>query len=997
MVVCPMPVNFLSEPERTRLSQFPPDIPEAELIQYFTLTADDLEHIQRQRQSHNRLGFALQLCALRYMGFCPDDLQQAPLAVVAFLSKQIEGAVVDISAYAQRSQTRTDHFQQAQSYLGFRSPTAKDLRGLEKWLIERALEHDQPSLLFQLAAERLYKAKLTRPGVTILERRVAAARHKAMKVTYQQLKPVLKSSGRKFCNQLFAYDADIGDIRLTWLRRSAARNSPTEILSAIKKIRFLQSQQVQQWDLSALNPNRLKFLARLAKKTSVKSLQRSPAERRYPLLIAFAHQRLMELTDEAADLFIRCLADTHARARRDLKEFRQREAVAINEKVRLFQHMGEVVLDPNVDDAQVRPAIFERIPREDLETAVTDCERLIRPAQDESHDFFAARYSYIRQFAPAFIQTFTFRSHQAKASLLEAVQLLRQLNESGKRRVPKAAPTDFVKAAWKSLVLNDEGQIQRRHYELCVLWELRLALRSGAVWIEGGRRYANPESYLIPREKWPDLRREFCQMASIPQAGQQRLQALSDLLDEELRQLSETLKQKAHIRLEDDEIVISPLEAEAQPERLKTLKALVAQCLPQVELAELITEVDQLTRFSESLVHTDGKPSRIENTEVYLYASILAQACNLGPASMARVANLSYESLLWHTNWFLDETTLPKAITTLVNYHHQLPLTQAWGGGTLSSSDGQRFPVAVKNTQAASLPRYFGYGKGVTFYTWLSDQFSQYGSKVIPSTNRDATYLLDGIQDNETELKILEHTTDTAGYTEVVFAFFDLCGFRFSPRIRDLADQQLYSLQRHFADPSLKPLFKGRIQQHLIVECWDDMLRISASQKFGWVTASLFMNKLRSLPEPNRIWQAFQEYGRLVKTIFILQYLNRKDYRRRINRQLNKGESVHSLRRYLLFARQGELRQRHAEGLENQANCLTLLTNAVVVWNTVYMSAALDYIQQQGFAIEEADKAHLSPARFEHINPYGKIDFDIPKTKAMKGLRQLRPIKIPEN
>ena len=60
--------------------------------------------------------------------------------------------------------------------------------------------------------------------------------------------------------------------------------------------------------------------------------------------------------------------------------------------------------------------------------------------------------------------------------------------------------------------------------------------------------------------------------------------------------------------------------------------------------------------------------------------------------------------------------------------------------------------------------------------------------KVIPSTNRDATYLLDGIQDNETELKILEHTTDTAGFSEVMFALFDLCGLRFSPRIRDLAD-----------------------------------------------------------------------------------------------------------------------------------------------------------------------------------------------------------------
>ena len=158
-------------------------------------------------------------------------------------------------------------------------------------------------------------------------------------------------------------------------------------------------------------------------------------------------------------------------------------------------------------------------------------------------------------------------------------------------------------------------------------------------------------------------------------------------------------------------------------------------------------------------------------------------------------------------------------------------------------------------------------------------------------------------------------------------------------------------------------------------------------------TSSLLMNKLQSLPEPHRLLEAFKEYGRLLKTIFILQYLNSKDYRRRINRQLNKGESVHTLRRYFIIAQQGELRQRDQEGLENQANCLTLVTNAVVVWNTIYMSAVLDYLQQQGYEVTEEDKARLSPARCGHINPYGRFSFDIPKVQSLQGLRPLRTIE----
>jgi TnpA family transposase len=82
-----------------------------------------------------------------------------------------------------------------------------------------------------------------------------------------------------------------------------------------------------------------------------------------------------------------------------------------------------------------------------------------------------------------------------------------------------------------------------------------------------------------------------------------------------------------------------------------------------------------------------------------------------------------------------------------------------------------------------------GYGQGLTFYSWTSDQLSQYGSKPVIITARDATYVLDAILGNETELAILEHTTDTAGATEIIFALFDLLGLRFTPRLRDIGSR----------------------------------------------------------------------------------------------------------------------------------------------------------------------------------------------------------------
>ncbi len=187
--------------------------------------------------------------------------------------------------------------------------------------------------------------------------------------------------------------------------------------------------------------------------------------------------------------------------------------------------------------------------------------------------------------------------------------------------------------------------------------------------------------------------------------------------------------------------------------------------LPLVELTDLLVEVDSWTHFSRHLEHAGGSEPRTKEQVTHLYAAILAQACNLGVAAMAQLADLSYEQLEWCTNWYLREETLRPAVTTVVNYQHRLPLSRHFGGGTLSSSDGQRFPVAVKTRNATALPRYFGLGSGLTFFSWTSDQYSQYGSKVAPSTSRDATYVLDEILDNETELSIVEHATDTAGYT----------------------------------------------------------------------------------------------------------------------------------------------------------------------------------------------------------------------------------------
>ena len=386
----------------------------------------------------------------------------------------------------------------------------------------------------------------------------------------------------------------------------------------------------------------------------------------------------------------------------------------------------------------------------------------------------------------------------------------------------------------------------------------------------------------------------------------------------------------------------------------------------------MLIEVDSWTNFSETFEHLQSPQRRNPHLLLHLYSCLLAQACNLDLQQMATSASLGYRQLSWCNTWYIRDDTLREANNLLVNAHHQLPLSHLWGGGILSSSDGQRFPVRGSVRQARALPRYFGYGKGITFYSWTSDQFSQYGSKAIPTTIRDATYVLDEILNNETELAILEHTTDTAGYTELIFALFDLLGLQFSPRIRDLADQQLYRTRSISLEvyPKLKSHLQNVINPERILPHWPEMLRLAGSLKTGWVTASLIVQKLQAYPRQHPLTRALQEYGRLVKTIHILRWYVDATHRRRINRQLNKGEALHSLRAHLFYANQGQIRGQSDEQLHHQVGCLNLVTNAIIVWNTVYIEKVVQKLQQQGQVVKDEDLMRIWPTRHAHINIY---------------------------
>lgn len=355
----PRPIGFLTAAERERLSRFPEHIPEDDLSVFFLLPEAAHQAVNRQYDDHTRLGFALPLCTLRYLGFVPHDLGTAPSLAVGYVAEQLHGLPEVIAAYGSRIATRTTHLQQVQRHLGFRRATPLDVYALQTWLLERALEHAKPTLLLQLACDKLRREHIVRPGITRLERFVATARQQAHDETWRRLEPLLSTERQAFLDGLLTPEPTTGRTSHSGLRQEAVSPAAAQIIATLQKIGFLQDAGVDQWDLASLNPNRAKWLAQIGWKSTNQYLQRMAPERRYPVLVAFLQQALLHHTDVAVELFDQCVWGCHSEAKQELEEFRKAVAHSTNEKLKLFRELGHVLLDDEIEDPDGRAVSFE--------------------------------------------------------------------------------------------------------------------------------------------------------------------------------------------------------------------------------------------------------------------------------------------------------------------------------------------------------------------------------------------------------------------------------------------------------------------------------------------------------------------------------------------------------------------------------------------------------------------------------------------------------------
>ena len=506
---------------------------------------------------------------------------------------------------------------------------------------------------------------------------------------------------------------------------------------------------------------------------------------------------------------------------------------------------------------------------------------------------------------------------------------------------------------------------------MCVLSELKNALRSGDIWVLGSRQFKDFDEYLLPIDTVAALKRTNSLPLAVATDCEQYLNERLLLLEQKLRAVN--LRAAANelpdaIITDAGGLKVTPHDAD-MPSAAQAVIDQTAMLLPHVKITQLLQEADKWTGFTRHFTHL--KTGEQVKDKALLLSAILADGINIGLSKMAESCpGTSYAKLAWLQAWHIRDETYSAALAELVNAQSSQSFAGHWGDGTTSSSDGQRFRVGGKADSTGHVNPKYGSEPGRLFYTHISDQYAPFSGKVINVGIRDSTYVLDGLLYHESDLRIEEHYTDTAGFTDHVFALMYLLGFRFAPRIRDLADTKLYIPKKDASYAALKPMIGGPVALKQIRAHWNDILRLATSIKQGTVTASLMLRKLGSYPRQNGLALALRELGRIERTLFILDWLESVDLRRRVQAGLNKGEARNALARAVFFYRLGEIRDRSFDQQRYRASGLTLLTAAIVLWNTVYLQRATDAIRKKA-PLDDDLLQYLSPLGWEHINLTG--------------------------
>lgn len=682
-----MPVSFLTEEQRSRYGNYAGEPTSEQLARFFHLDDADRDFISIRRGDHNRLGFALQLCTVRFLGTFLEDPNRIPAAVVSNVAHQL--AISDLSCYGQYcvGEQRWEHAVEIRTRYGYQDFSAWSAQfRLNRWLYALCWTGtDRPSILFDRATAWLISHKVLLPGVSVLERLVARLRGRVEERLWRLLISGLTPQSNARLEQLLKVLPGERKSQLDQFRSGPTRRSVPELIRALQRVEDVRNLAVDVSVSARLPRSRVLELARFAATAKATAIERMGPERRAATLVAWVSTLQATAQDDALDVLDIVLTDMFSKASKAgikarLRTLKDLDAAAVQAAL-----VSKIILDASVADSEVRDAVFKLLSRSDLQASVQQIDDLVRPPQDVYYKELQTNYRRIRRFLPLLLRTVMFGSSPAGQPLMEAIGYLKGLDGNDKKTAPDA-PVDIVDSAWHGHVIRDET-VDPQAYTLCFLDRLRKGLRRRDIFVTPSVRYADPRIGLLEGEAWEGARPFICRSLDLPTSADEALGALRQELDQTYSAVALNFPNNSAARIEQvdgkDDLILTGLDKLDEPASLIALRKEVQHRMPRAELPEILLEIAARTGFTNEFTHISERESRAADLITSICAVLLAQACNTGTGPLERndIPALRRSRLSWVNQNYIRNETLTAANACLVAAQNRIPLVLSWGGG----------------------------------------------------------------------------------------------------------------------------------------------------------------------------------------------------------------------------------------------------------------------------------------------------------------------------
>ncbi|MFI5305231.1 MAG: Tn3 family transposase [Nitrospiria bacterium] len=1025
-------IQILSNAEAKSFDS-PPDLSKEEQQKVFHLSAETKQIVENIRTPVNKVGFVLQLGYMKYANRF-YNLKTFKSNDISFVAKSLEVDVTDIHLAQYKLNSYIRHRRAILNILGIQAFDEKTKINFRNEIKRQISQQIRPKQIIQNLVESLQRQKTEVPAYNTFSDMITDELNCVEKNLLSTIKKQLTNQQKTLLDGLLdpvsnQSGSSTGDSdryqrpRVTLMKTISQSTRPAKIKQSVQdfsEIKGIFNQLKKATDALGLSQESMKYYAIWVKKAQTFQIAQFPNRlKRYLHLMAFISHQYRLRQDTLVEILLISVQSVLNEAAKRQKELDFRNRKEKNQTIQLLSkdrfaikstldEIKVIIRSISMSDTEKVHQISDLLgpdainKNEDQEDLFDRLEKEVNQSlKDEDYlDLLEVLSIKLQNRVSDIIKQIEFNPTISNKSLLSAIQYFKD-NDGN---VKKNAPLEFLEQAEVDILLDHSGQLRVSLYKALLFTKTASAIKSGDLNLIHSYKFLSIDEYLINKERWRKQKDDFMKRAELE--GNAVFDSVINLLktavDDHYHRVNQNIQtgKNSYVTFRKDGKFKLKTPKVDKIDTEKTSELLADS--QYVSVLKILKDTNEVTNFIGSLKHHSIKNNKRSPSPEIFHAGILAHGCDIGVNKIAIISKGVSEGVIENTvNWYFSVDGVNMANNRVGNFINKLAIPNLYRKSQdllHTSSDGQKFGISVDSLNANYSFKYFGHKKGVSVHSFIDERNNFFYSTVISSSEREAAYVIDGLLHNE-EIKSNIHSTDTHGFTESIFGATYLLTTTFAPRIKKIKDQTLYSFKprKEYEVHGYKILPDRYINVELIRENWDDILRLIATIRLGESTASQIFKRLSSYSKQNPLYRALKEFGRIIKTIFILKYIDDVELRQTIQKQLNNVELYNKFSKAVFFANNQEFRQGTKEEQEMIIGCRRLIQNSIILWNYLYLSQKLatceDPVRREEMLTIIKNGSVIT---WRHINLHGEYDFTpIPDQKGSQfDLSKILSLKV---